>query len=148
MPYEAANFPIGGKAVYYGLIIKYTLLAVYAAGATYFGATTVGNAAGELYALIFPVALLAACLGALYGVIRSRYTRRVWIEYVGTLGLLAGMTSYAAAILYTAVAFNEPSRLPPALLPVILSVFPTLRLFNILVVIRRRNAGRESGDDG
>jgi hypothetical protein len=136
--YEAVSFPIGGKAVYRGLIIKYSLLALYSASAVYFGAQTVGEAAGRAYAAVFPVALFFSCLAALYGVIRSRYTRRVWLEYIGTLLLLAGMVGYAGAIFYTACDQHELWRLPASLLPIILSVFPVLRLLNILKVVRRR----------
>lgn len=140
VPYEAVNFPIGGKAVYWGLIVKYSLMGLYSALSVYTGAQTVGVATSPLYARLFPVVLFFTSLGALYGVIRSRYTRRVWLEYLGTLGLIAGMVGFSGAIVYASFALGEPWRLPGALLPVILSVFPVLRLMNILKVVRHRNA--------
>lgn len=141
--YEAVSFPIGGKAVYYGLITKYSLLALYSACTVYFGAVTVGQATSPLYARVFPVALFFSCLAALYGVIRSRYTRKVWLEYLGTVLLIAGMVGYAVALAYTGVSDHMLYRLPAALLPIILSVFPILRLINILRVVRRRAAEKE-----
>lgn len=139
VPYEAVSFPIGGRNVYRGLIAKYIILSCYAAGSFYVGAVTVGRAAGPFYAQVFPVALLFSCLAALYGVVRSRYTRKVWIEYVGTVLLIAGLVSYACALAYTAVASDEVYKLPPSLLPIGFCVFPTLRLINILGVVRARN---------
>lgn len=147
MPYEAVSFPIGGKAVYYGLIVKYSALALYSAATVYFGATTVGQATSHLYAQIFPVALFFSCLAALYGVIRSRYTRKVWLEYLGTVLLIAGMVGYAVALFYTGITEHMPFRLPAAMLPVVLSVFPVLRLMNILRVVRRRAAEKRAAHD-
>lgn len=136
MPYESVSFPIGGKDVYRGLIVLYTIIVAYAALTVYFGAVTVGRAAGPLYADLFPIALSACGIAALYGVVRSRYTRRVWLEYAGTLLLLAGLIGYAGAIIWSGLADGEHYRLPAALLPVMVAVFPAMRLKNILKVVR------------
>lgn len=141
MPYQAANFPIGGKEAYVGLLWKYSVLAVYSALATWLGATTVGQAVDPFYARLFPALLFIACLGALVGVVRSRWTQKVWIEYVGTLGLLAGLVGYSIAIVFVGAAvLHEAARIPPALIPLALCVFPILRLVNIIRAVRRMRA--------
>lgn len=141
MPYQAANFPIGGKEAYIGLLVKYSIMAVYSASAVVFGATTVGQAVTPLYARLFPSLLFLCCLAALVGVVRSRWTRKVWIEYAGTVGLLAGMVGYSIAIGYVGLIINHDlSRIPPAVLPLALCVFPVLRLVNIIRAVRRMRA--------
>lgn len=143
MPYQAANFPIGGREAYVGLLWKYAILAVYAAGSFFLGATTIGKATGEAYATLFPAVLFVACVTALVGVVVSRWTARVWIEYVGTLALLAGMVGYAIAIAYVAVfIYHDLGRLPAAVLPIVLMVFPILRLRNILKTVALWKAAR------
>jgi hypothetical protein len=142
MPYEAVSFPIGGRDVYRGLIVLYCLIALYSALAVYFGAQTVEQATSPAYATIFPIALFACALAALYGVVRSRYTRRVWLEYAGTVLLLAGLMGYTCAIVWAATSQHEPWRVPGAVLPVMVSVFPTLRLLNILKVVKVRTKER------
>lgn len=143
MPYQAANFPIGGREAYVGLLWKYSILAVYAAAAVFLGATTVGKAVDPLYARIFPALLFIACVTALVGVVTSRWTARVWVEYAGTAALLAGMAGYAIAIGYVGVAVDHDlSRIPPALLPIALMVFPILRLRNILKTVAAWRAAR------
>lgn len=138
MPYEAVSFPIGGRDVYRGLIVLYCMIALYAALATWFGAQTVGMAAGPLYGALFPIGLFFCSLSALYGVIRSRYTRRVWLEYAGTVLLLAGMVGYSIAIVWVGLASGEHFRFPGAIWPLAMSVFPVLRLRNILKVVKAR----------
>lgn len=143
MPYQAANFPIGGREAYVGLLWKYSILAIYAAAAVFPGATTVGRAVDPFYARLFPALLFIACVTALIGVVTSRWTARVWVEYVGTGALLAGMAGYAIAIGYVGLAIDHDwSRIPPALLPVALMVFPILRLRNILKTVAAWRAAR------
>lgn len=143
MPYQAANFPIGGREAYVGLLWKYSIMAVYAASASLLGATTVGRATDPVYARLFPALLFLACLTALVGVVASRWTARVWVEYVGTALLLAGMAGYSAAIGWVGVVLdNDWSRLPPAILPIALMVFPILRLRNILKTVAAWRAAR------
>lgn len=143
MPYQAANFPIGGREAYVGLLWKYSILAAYACAAVLLGATTVGQAVDPLYARLFPTMLFAACITALAGVVISRWTARVWVEYVGTAALLAGMAGYAIAIGYVGIFIeNDWSRLPPALLPLVVMVFPILRLRNILKTVAAWRAAR------
>jgi len=137
VPYQAANFPIGGKEAYVGLLWKYSFMAAYSASAVFLGATTVGKAVDPFYARLFPALLFLACCAALIGVVVSRWTARVWIEYVGTVGLIAGMVGYAIAIGYVGIIIdNDLSRVPPAILPLCLCVFPVLRLVNILRTVR------------
>jgi peptidoglycan/LPS O-acetylase OafA/YrhL len=148
MPYEAVSFPIGGKDVYRGLIVLYCLIALYSALAVYFGAQTVEQATNPAYGAVFPIALFFCALAALYGVVRSRYTRRVWLEYAGTVLLLAGLMGYTCAIVWAATSLHEPWRVPGAVLPVMVSVFPTLRLRNILKVVKvhaKQRAARKLG---
>lgn len=143
MPYQAANFPIGGREAYVGLLWKYSILAVYAAAAVFLGATTVGKAVDPFYARLFPALLFIACITALVGVVTSRWTARVWVEYAGTAALLAGMAGYSIAIGYVGVAVDHDlSRIPPALLPIALMVFPILRLRNILKTVAAWRAAR------
>lgn len=143
MPYQAANFPIGGREAYVGLLWKYAILAVYAAGSFILGATTVGYATGPGYAKLFPALLFLACLTALVGVVVSRWSARVWVEYVGTALLLAGMVGYSIAITYTALAvYHDLGRLPAAVLPLALMVYPILRLRNILHTVATWKAAR------
>jgi hypothetical protein len=143
MPYQAASFPIGGRDAYVGLLWKYSIMAVYSAGAVVFGATTVGKAVDEFYARMFPAMLFLCCCGALIGVVRSRWTRKVWIEYAGTLGLLAGLVGYSIAIVYAGVVVDgDLSRIPPGVLPIALCIFPFLRLRNIIQHVRRDKAAQ------
>lgn len=140
MPYEAVSFPIGGPAVYKGLIWLYSIITAYAVGVVFLGANTVGEAAGQDYARIFPVGLAFSSLAALWGVIRSRYTRTVGIEYAGTALLLAGLLSYSAALVVTSLSPEMIHRLPAALLPAAIGVFPILRMRNIIKVVKARHA--------
>lgn len=141
MPYQAANFPIGGREAYVGLLWKYGIIALYSASATVLGATTVGQAVDPFYARLFPALLFVCSVGALFGVVRSRWTAKVWIEYAGTAGLLAGLVGYSIAIVFVAVAvLHEVARIPPALIPLALCVFPILRLVNIVRAVRRMRA--------
>ncbi|MFF8187744.1 hypothetical protein ACF044_10850 [Microbacterium sp. NPDC016588] len=134
--YQAANFPIGGREAYVGLLWKYSLMSLYAGSASMLGAVTIGRATDPFYARLFPALLFIACLTALVGVVVSRWTARVWIEYVGTAALLAGMVGYSIAIAYVGVAIEHDwARVPPAILPLILMVFPVLRLRNILKTV-------------
>lgn len=143
MPYQAANFPIGGREAYVGLLWKYALMAVYAGSASLLGATTVGRATGPFYEQLFPALLFLACLTALAGVVVSRWTARVWIEYAGTVALLAGMAGYSIAIGYVGLFIDHDwSRVPPAILPLTLMVFPILRLRNILKTVAAWRAAR------
>lgn len=136
MHYQAANFPIGGREAYVGLLWKYSLMSLYAGSASLLGAVTVGRATDPFYARLFPALLFIACLTALTGVVVSRWTARVWIEYAGTAALLAGMVGYSIAIAYVGIAIeHEWARVPPAILPLILMVFPVLRLRNILKTV-------------
>jgi hypothetical protein len=143
MPYQAANFPIGGKEAYTGLLWKYSIMAVYAASSSLLGATTVGRATDPFYARLFPALLFIACCTALVGVVVSRWTARVWVEYAGTAALLAGMAGYSIAIGYVGIAVDHDwSRLPPAILPIALMVFPVMRLRNILRTVAAWRATR------
>jgi hypothetical protein len=143
MPYQAANFPIGGREAYVGLLWKYSILGVYSASSFMLGAVTVGKATGEFYARLFPALLFAACVTALIGVVVSRWTARVWVEYAGTVALLAGMVGYSFAIAFVALFVDhDPGRLPPAILPLVLMVFPILRLRNILKTVAAWRAAR------
>jgi hypothetical protein len=143
MPYQAANFPIGGREAYVGLLWKYSILALYAGSASLLGATTVGRATDPFYGRLFPALLFLSCVTALAGVVVSRWTARVWVEYVGTAALLAGMVGYAIAVVFVAVSIDhDPSRIPPFLLPVALMVFPILRLRNILKTVAAWRAAR------
>lgn len=143
MPYQAANFPIGGREAYVGLLWKYSILGVYSAATVFLGATTVGLAVDPFYAHLFPTMLFIACVTALAGVVISRWTARVWVEYVGTAALLAGVAGYAIAIGYVAIAVQHDwSRVPPALIPLVVMVFPILRLRNILKTVAAWRAAR------
>lgn len=143
MPYQAANFPIGGREAYVGLLWKYSIMGAYAGSAFFLGATTVGKATGASYARLFPALLFIACITALIGVVASRWTARVWVEYVGTALLLAGMVGYSVAIAYVAFFIDHDlGRLPPSLLPIALMVFPILRLRNILHTVAQWRAAR------
>lgn len=145
MPYQAANFPIGGREAYVGLLWKYALMSIYAGSASLLGAVTIGRATDPFYARLFPALLFLACVTALAGVVVSRWTARVWVEYVGTAALLAGMVGYAIAIIYVALfEDHDLARVPPAILPLVLMVFPILRLKNILKTVATWRAGRTS----
>lgn len=145
MPYQAANFPIGGKEAYVGLLWKYSLMSVYAGSASLLGAVTVGRATDPFYGRLFPALLFIATLAALVGVVVSRWTARVWIEYAGTMALLAGMVGFSIAIAYVAIFVDhEWARVPGALLPLILMVFPILRMRNILKTVAGWKAAREA----
>lgn len=141
MPYQATNFPIGGREAYVGLLWKYALMAVYSASAVFLGATTVGRAVDPFYARLFPALLFLSCCTALVGVVVSRWAARVWIEYIGTGALIAGMFGYAVAIGYVGVVIDHDwSRIPPAILPLVLMVFPVLRMRNILRTVAAAKA--------
>jgi hypothetical protein len=147
MPYQAANFPIGGREAYVGLLWKYSILALYAGSSVFLGAVTVGAATGEFYSRLFPGVLFLSCITALVGVVFSRWTARVWIEYVGTLALLAGMVGYSIAIIWVALSIHHDwARVPPALLPLVLMVFPILRLRNILKTVAAWRASHAARD--
>lgn len=139
MPYEAVSFPIGGRNVYRGLIVLYGLIGLYSALTVWVGAQTVGQAAGPLYAAVFPVALFFCSAAAMFGVIRSRYTRTVGIEYASTVLLLAGLYSFSGAIIWVATATGEHWRYPGSILPMIASVFVVLRMLNILGVVKEQS---------
>jgi len=143
VPYQAANFPIGGREAYVGLLWKYSLMSVYAGSASLLGAVTIGRATDPFYARLFPALLFLACLTALVGVVVSRWAAQVWVEYIGTAALLAGMTGYSIAIAYVAIFEDHDwARVPPALLPVVLMVFPIMRLRNILKTVAAWRADR------
>jgi hypothetical protein len=143
MPYTAANFPIGGREAYVGLIWKYSLIALYAALAVLLGATTVGKATDPFFAKLFPAMLFISACAALIGVVLSRWTARVWIEYFGTVALLAGMVGYTIAIFYVAVwVYGDPGRVPGSFIPLIMMVFPIMRLRNILRTVAAFKAAK------
>lgn len=131
--YEVAAFPLTGPAVYKALLVKYSFLIAYSAGSVLVGVQpTIAQAAGRVYGLVWPSLLLIGAIAALVGVVRSRHTGHVRLEYAGTVALLAGMVGYFVAIAWIGIVGGHWSALPSALLPLVLSVFPFFRLRNIL----------------
>jgi len=130
--YEIAAFPLTGVAVYRTLVIKYVLLALYSLASIIDGVPEITAVAGHAYGLVWPALLLLASIAALAGVVRSRYTGKVKLEYAGTVSLLAGMAGYAVAIVWLAVSSGNWHHSPGAILPLVLSAFPLARLLNIL----------------
>jgi len=113
------------------LIIMYALLALYGIGSGVVGVTTLSVVAGEAWGLIWPALVAVLSLAALVGVIRSRLTEKHGWELVATLLLIAMLAGYVAAILLRTIWDGDPSRLPVAILPTVVSIAPAYRLLDI-----------------
>jgi hypothetical protein len=120
------------------LFVKYTLIAVYGIASGVVGVTTLDLIAGETWALAWPALITAFAVTAFVGAQRSRRRQRFGLEVVATICLLALFAGYIVAIALRATLYGEFYRLPTALLPLILSVFPWSRLQSIVTAGRGR----------
>jgi hypothetical protein len=130
--YEIAAFPLTGVAVYRTLLVKYVLITIYALASIVDGVPEITKAAGHTYGLVWPAVLLLGSLAALAGVVRSRYTGHVKLEYAGTVALLAAMAGYGVAVVWLAITSGNWHHSPGAILAIVLTAFPFARLLNIL----------------
>jgi hypothetical protein len=128
-----AAFPLSGPEVYKMLLTFYTVTIVYAFGSTATGVQTIQATAGDLYSQIWPVILLIAATFAMFGMIRSRHTGHVQVEFYGTLMVLACMVGYASAIVWRFWNDGDVQRLPASLLPMLIGILPFWRLRAILL---------------
>lgn len=112
-------------------ILKYALIAIYGLGSGIVGITTLDVVAGRFWGLLWPGLITVLALLAMVGVIRSRLTEKEGMELIFTLLLLALFAGYVVAIVVRSHLDGNVQRLPTALLPVILSVFPGRRLVQI-----------------
>lgn len=120
------------------LFVKYTLIAIYGVGSGIVGVTTLDVIAGATWALAWPALITAFAVTAIVGVRRARRRQRFALEVVATIFLLALFAGYMVAIALRAGIYGEFYRLPTALLPLILSVFPWSRLQSIVTSGRGR----------
>lgn len=116
---------------YPALIIKYALIAVYGAANGWVGVITLGVVSGPSWAVMWPALVLISSTAALVGVLISRSGGTHWPEMIATLALISLLIGYSAAIIIRTVEDGNVTRLPVALLPIILSVFPFSRLVSI-----------------
>lgn len=119
------------KPPYVTLIIKYALIAVYGAFSGWVGIATLDVVAGQLWGVLWPALVTVFSLLAMFAVIRSRITEKEGLELVSTLLLISLLIGYSIAIVTRTTIDGNVTRLPVALLPIILSVFPARRLVQI-----------------
>jgi hypothetical protein len=110
------------------LIIKYALIAVYGAASGYVGVATLDAVAGTGWALLWPALIMVTATASLVGVLIERAGGSAWPEMVATIAMLSLLGGYSIAIVIRSVEDGTLTRLPFAMLPVILSVFPASRL--------------------
>lgn len=149
--YIAAHFPISGQDAYWGYIVMYGFISLFGAlSALVDGIPAISETTIPVFALFFPLAVFVTGLGSLLGVIYSFQTTRVTFEYVMSTLLLAGLLGYAAAIANRALWEPDAdiARLPSALLPFIIAVFPFIRLRRILPQIPRKGAKKNAVPPG
>jgi hypothetical protein len=106
------------------LIIKYALIAVYGAASGYVGVATLDAVAGTGWALLWPALIMVTASASLI----ERAGGSAWPEMVATIAMLSLLGGYSIAIVIRSVEDGTLTRLPFAMLPVILSVFPASRL--------------------
>lgn len=122
---------------YATLIIKYAILALYGVTSCVVGVTTLDVVAGQAWGLIWPALVALLSTLALVGVIRSRVTGREGFELISTLLLVALLGGYVAAIIIRTMQDGEVTRLPIALLPLALSIYPAARMGRIARTLPR-----------
>jgi hypothetical protein len=120
-----------GSSAHTQLIIMYALLALYGIGSGVVGVATLNVVAGEAWGLLWPALVAALSIAALVGVIRSGVTEKHGWEMVATLLLVAMLAGYVSAIIARTLHDGEPTRLPVAILPTVVSIPPAFRLIDI-----------------
>lgn len=113
------------------LVIMYALLTIYGLGSGAVGVTTLSVVAGDQWAIIWPGLVAALSAGALIGVLRSWLANKHGWEVVATLLLVAMLAGYVIAILARTTLDGDPTRLPVAMLPLVVSIPPAFRLVDI-----------------
>lgn len=117
---------------YARLRVKYALIALYGLASSLVGITTITAVSGEAWGLAWPVLVASLALGAILGLSRSQEKHMYGWEISMTLSLLAVFCSYSVLIVLRTIHDGEVTRLPVALLPVILSVTPFARFLDIV----------------
>ena len=113
------------------LILMYALLTLYGIGSGVVGVTTLSVVAGDEWAVIWPALVAALSASALIGVVRSWVANKHGWEVVATLLLVAMLIGYVVAILARTTIDGDASRLPVAILPLVVSIPPAFRLVTI-----------------
>lgn len=129
---EEAGVTESHPSWYPGLIVKYTVVALYGLAVSTFGLVTLGATAGPQWELAWPVLLTVFALLALAGLLRSFFTRKFLLEIITTLMLNGLLFGYAVAIVARTLGDGDVSRLPAVALPLLVTVFPWLRLGHIV----------------
>ena len=119
------------------LITMYSLLALYGLASGFVGVSTIDVVAGQFWGLAWPFLIALTSLGALAGLLRSKLTRHHAVEVTTTLSLVGLLVTYSLFILVRTVLDGDAGRLPVAILPIVISVFPYFRLARIVRGVRR-----------
>lgn len=116
---------------YTRLGVKYFLVALYGAAASIVGVTTINVVGGHVWETAWPFLLSLSSLAAIFGIIRSKYFQKTGFEFGTTLTFISLLMSYSVAIVVRTLFDGDMSRLPVAVLPVIISVTPFARILDI-----------------
>lgn len=111
--------------------VKYALLALYGLAASVVGIVTIEKVSGETWAILWPLLVTVFAVASLISLERSRARRKYGVEIVFTILLLATVNFYTVAIVARTLEDGDWTRLPVALLPVILSVSPFAHVLDI-----------------
>lgn len=117
-------------------LISYCLITVYGVSSAIVGMTTQREVSGDLWELVWPIMLATASAVAVWGVLRSRNNGHLAVEIISSVAMVALLVSYSASILARTASDGEVTRLPVAILPILIGVSIFGRL--VRLVIRRR----------
>jgi hypothetical protein len=104
------------------LFATYSTLIVYGVSSAYFGIGTIGQVSGDVWAVLWPILVAAFSLLALIATLRSRSLERFGFEVATTIALGSLLIGgYPVAIIARSFEDGDWSRVPYALLPIIIS---------------------------
>lgn len=116
---------------YARLIVKYALIALYGLANVLFGSPSLGTISGAFFEALWPMLLVIACLVAIVGVIRSRNYNHQGLEISSTLAIIGLLAAYSITIITRCLLEGTYTRMPVAILPIIVMVAPFGRLLDI-----------------
>lgn len=128
-----AAFTLPPRLMLWGLVVKYALLVGYGVSAVVAGIPTFRLVAGPLLELLWPSAIAILASLALAGVARSWSSVATGFELHTTQALVAVFTAYSAALVFRALTQGDTATAALAFLPMILLVFPALRVLSITI---------------